>query len=369
MNIVILGLSITSSWGNGHATTFRGLVRELNKQGHQVLFLERDVPWNNGMQDLPNPDYCQTALYVSLEDLEVRFTEQVKRADMVIVGSYVPQGVKVGEWVVNTAKGLKAFYDLDTPVTLAKLAHGDHEYVHPDLIPKYDLYLSSTGGPTLDILEKKYQSPMARAFYRSVDAEVYFPKLVETKWDLGYQGIYSEERQPQLEKLMVDAAKQWPLGRFAVAGQQFPRSIKWPTNVEYIEDMPASEHQHFYNSQRFTLNITRADMASVGYTPSARLFEAAACCTPIITDNWDGLDTFFEPETEILIASSAKDSLRYLREICKSDRKLIAERARKKVMANHTTAHRVNQLLRYAEDLGATTYSIVNSKGTVSQAM
>ncbi|MCC9135510.1 glycosyltransferase [Pontibacter silvestris] len=351
MNIVIIGLSITSSWGNGHATTYRGLVRELNKVGHNVLFLERDVAWYAGNRDLPNPQFCKTELYVSLEDLENRFTEHVREADMVIVGSYVPDGVQVGKWVIKTAKGIKAFYDIDTPVTLAKLERQDYEYLNPTLIPQYDLYLSFTGGPTLDLLEQKYGSPMARPLYCAVDQELYFPEYQETVWDLGYLGTYSEDRQPPLEKLMLDAARQWDRGRFVVVGPQYPKEIQWPANTAYSEHLPPLEHRRFYNSQRYTLNVTRADMVKAGYSPSVRLFEAAACGTPIISDYWDGLETIFELDKEILVAKSAKDTLCYLREMCKSQRKSIGELARQKVLSKHTAAHRAQELESYAHEL------------------
>jgi spore maturation protein CgeB len=358
MNIVILGLSITSSWGNGHATTYRGLVRELTKKGHQVLFLERDVPWYANTRDLPNPGFCDTELYTSMQDLEARFTDQVREADMVMVGSYVPQGVAVSEWVIKTAQGIKAFYDIDTPVTLAKLERADYEYLHPDLIPQFDLYLSFTGGPTLDLLEQKYGSPMARALYCSFDPDLYYPEFKEIKWDLGYLGTYSDDRQPPLEKLMLNAAREWKGGRFVVAGPQYPASVQWPENTQHIPHLPPVEHGNFYNSQRFTLNITRADMIKAGYSPSVRLFEAAACGTPIISDYWDGLDTLFEPGSEILISYSAADTLKYLREICNSERKSIGQRARKKVMSLHTAAHRAQELEAYAQELGKST--IVN---------
>src|SRR5215208_5120468 len=135
LDIVIIGLSITSSWGNGHATTYRGLVRELTQAGHRVLFLEDDKPWYASNRDLPDPPYGRTCLYNGPEDLRRRFERDVRDADAVIVGSYVPDGVQVGEWVTTTASGVKAFYDIDTPVTLAKLAAGDYEYLSPSLIP------------------------------------------------------------------------------------------------------------------------------------------------------------------------------------------------------------------------------------------
>jgi spore maturation protein CgeB len=352
--IVILGLSITSAWGNGHATTFRGLVRELTARGHQVTFLERDVPWYAAHRDLPNPDFCTLGLYASLEELQANFTQQVREADLVVVGSYVPEGVAVGDWVVATARGVKAFYDIDTPVTLAKLARQDYEYLHPRLIPQYDLYLSFTGGPTLDYLEKVMGSPMARPLYCSFDPALYFPEAQPIQWDLGYLGTYSEDRQPPLEKLMLAAARQWPAGRFVVAGPQYPATVHWPANTRYLHHLPPAEHRKFYNSQRFTQNITRADMIKAGFSPSVRLFEAAACGTPIISDYWEGLDSLLAFDTEILIAYSARDTLRFLREMSETERQAIGERARQKVLQHHTAAHRALEVEQYVQELTGT---------------
>ncbi len=350
LDIVILGLSITSSWGNGHATTFRGLVRELNKNGHRVTFLERDVPWYASNRDLPHPPFCQTILYGDLKELQEHHASLVQQADLVMVGSYVPEGVAVGQWVVDTAEGITAFYDIDTPVTLAKIENGDFEYLHPDLIPQYDMYLSFTGGPTLQKLENNYGSPMARAFYCSFDPELYYPEAQETVWDLGYLGTYSTDRQPPLKALMLDAAEQYPQGKFVVAGPQYPDDIPWPQNAERIEHLPPAEHRKFYNQQRFTQNITRAYMIKAGYSPSVRLFEAAACGTPIISDYWEGIDSLFEIGTEILIARSAEDTLRYLTQIPEAERKSIGEKARQKVLNHHTAAHRATELENYYKE-------------------
>jgi spore maturation protein CgeB len=354
LQIVILGLSITSSWGNGHATTFRALVRELTARGHQVTFLERDVPWYAANRDLPHPEYCTTHLYASLAELQAAYRRQVQEADLVVVGSYVPEGVAVGDWVVATARGVKAFYDIDTPVTLAKLARQDYEYLHPRLIPQYDLYLSFTGGPTLDYLEKKMGSPMARPLYCSFDPALYFPEPQQIQWDLGYLGTYSDDRQPPLEKLMLDAARQWPAGRFVVAGPQYPDAVQWPANTRHIHHLPPAEHRQFYNRQRFTQNITRADMIKAGFSPSVRLFEAAACATPIISDYWEGLDSFFAFGTEILVSYSARDTLQFLRDMPEAERKAIGERARQKVLRQHTAAHRALEVEQYVRELTGT---------------
>ena len=351
LRLVILGLSITSSWGNGHATTYRGLVRELVARGHDVLFLERDTPWYAAQRDLPHPPYGRTALYTSLTDLEAWFAHEVRAADLTIVGSYVPEGVAVGEWVLNTAREATAFYDIDTPVTLAKLARGDHEYLAPSLIPRYDLYLSFTGGPTLTRLEREYGAPLARALYCAVDPEQYYPAPCAPRWDLGYLGTYSDDRQPPLERLLLEPARRWPDGRFVVAGPQYPETIAWLPNVERIEHLPPGEHRGFYNAQRFTLNVTRAAMVAAGYSPSVRLFEAAACATPIISDPCPGLGELFAIGEEILVAESPDDTLRYLRDLPEGERRAIGERARQRVLAEHTAAHRAAALEGYASAL------------------
>ena len=355
LRIVILGLSITSSWGNGHATTFRGLVRELAARGHDVLFLERDVPWYASNRDMPHPPYGRTELYDSLDDIDERFAPDVREADAVIVGSYVPEGVAVGSWVQQTARGIKAFYDIDTPVTLAKLARGDYEYISPALIPGYDLYLSFAGGSALTRLERDYGSPRALPFYCSVDPALYAPEDAAPEWDLGYMGTYSDDRQPPLDRLLIEPARQWPDGRFVVAGPQYPAPIEWPPNVARIEHLPPAEHRTFYNKQQWTLNITRADMVAVGYSPSVRLFEAAACGVPILSDYWEGLETFFALGTEIVVTRSSGDTLHALRETPEAERRQIGARARARVLTAHTAAHRAAELEGYLTEAKGTT--------------
>lgn len=351
MNIVILGLSITSSWGNGHATTYRGLVRELVARGHNVLFLERDVPWYAENRDYNKTEAGETELYQSLDDLRERFTLAVREADLVIVGSYVPEGVAVGDWAQDTANGVVAFYDIDTPVTLAKLESGSREYLAPEQIPGYHLYLSFTGGPTLRRLEKQFGSPMARPLYCSVDPRLYFPERVELRWDLGYLGTYSADRQPTLEALLLEPARRLPESKFIVAGPQYPASIQWPGNVQRETHLAPREHRRFYNSQRYTLNVTRGDMVKAGWSPSVRLFEAAACGTPIISDYWDGLEDFFELDDEIFIARSAEQTTRFLKEIPEDERIELGERARLRILEKHTAAHRAAELESYAQEL------------------
>jgi spore maturation protein CgeB len=354
LRIVILGLSITSSWGNGHATTYRALVRELVRRGHDVLFLERDQPWYADNRDLPRPPHGRTAIYPDLDALRSTHAAAIGGADLVIVGSYVPEGVAVGDWVQAEASGLTAFYDIDTPVTLARLARGGADYLAARQIAGYDLYLSFTGGPTLRRLEREFGASAARVLYCSVDPELYYPESRRAEWDLGYLGTYSDDRQPTVESLLLKPARAWPEGRFAVAGPQYP-DIAWPANLLYTPHLPPAAHRAFYNRQRFTLNVTRADMIAAGWSPSVRLFEAAACGTPIISDCWDGLATLLEPGREIFLASSAAEVLRLLRGLPESERRAVGRRARARILAEHTAAHRAAELERHVEALRART--------------
>ena len=349
LRIVILGLTITSSWGNGHATTYRGLVRGLARRGHDVLFLERDKPWYAEHRDLAEPPYGTTILYDSLDALQGRWAAAIAGADLVIVGSYVPDGIEVGRLVQKLAQGATAFYDIDTPVTLAALEAGSCDYLSAELMRGYDLYLSFTGGPTLQELERSWGSPAARPLYCSADPDLYCPAPdAELRWDLGYLGTYSPDRQPVLDRLLCDPARAWSAGRFVVAGPLYPDEIAWPANVERIQHAPPAEHRAFYAAQRFTLNVTRADMVRRGHSPSVRLFEAACCGTPIVSDWWPGLDELFRPGVEILIADGTEDVLAAIRTMPEEQRLAIGAAGRQRVLAAHTGDHRAAELEAYA---------------------
>ena len=355
LRIVILGLTITSSWGNGHATTYRGLVRGLARRGHTVLFLERDKPWYAANRDLPEPPYGETALYDSLDALTTRWAPAIAAADLVVVGSYVPEGIEVGRIVQSLARGATAFYDIDTPVTLAALDGGSCEYLAADVLRRYDLYLSFTGGPTLQDLERRWGARAARPLYCSADPDLYQPAPdTPCRWDLGYLGTYSTDRQPVLEELLCAPARHWPEGRFVVAGPLYPADLGWPGNVERIEHLPPADHRDFYAAQRFTLNVTRADMVRRGHSPSVRLFEAACCGTPIISDWWEGLDQLFTPGEEILIARGADEVSAIIRSMPEERRLAIGAAGRARVLAAHTGDHRAEELEAYAHQaLGA----------------
>ncbi|MFP5361402.1 MAG: glycosyltransferase [Thermoleophilia bacterium] len=344
MRIVILGLSITSSWRNAHATNYRALTRALAARGHDVLFLERDAPWSAEHRDVPRPVWGQTRLYGSLDELRAGYRSTVRDADAVIVGSRVPDGIAVGEWVVATARGVPVFYDIDTPATLSALARGECAYLTPRLVRAYRVYLSCTGGPTLRRIEDELGSPSARAFHSLVDPGAYPVLDVPRRWDLGHLGSHSPELWPALERLVLEPARRHPSLRCVVAGPDYPDEIAWPQNVQRIETIPPAERPSFYAAQRFTVSITQADSVAAGWSPTAQLFAAAACAVPVISDGWEGVESFFEPGREILIACDAHDVLLALANTTEDARRAIGRRGRERILADHTAGVRAAQL-------------------------
>lgn len=344
LSFVFLGLSLSSSWGNGHATTYRALLKGLAARGHRVTFLEREQPWYAANRDLPQPDYCQLAFYNEPGELERDHGKEIAAADVVVVGSYVPEGVVVARMVLARARGLVGFYDIDTPITLAKLAAGDREYLSPELIPRFDFYLSFAGGQLLQRLQQDHGARLPSAFYCMVDPELYRPTGEEQRWDLGYLGTYAADRQPALEALLLEPARRLPGCRFVVAGPQYPDDIDWPGNVDRIDHLPPAEHASFYSSLRFTLNITRAEMVKVGWSPSVRLFEAAACGSAILSDNWPGLEEVLPPGRALLTVRDTEDVVTALARLTAAEVQDLALCARQIVLARHSGEQRAREL-------------------------
>lgn len=342
MRVVFFGLSLSSSWGNGHATTYRALLRGLARRGHDILFLEREQPWYADNRDLTDPDFCRLRLYRSLAELE-DFATAIARADAVIIGSYVPDCADLLRWVEVRRRGILGFYDIDTPVTLSRLETGEWDYLAPWMIPYFDLYFSFTGGPTLRRLEQQYGARQAHALYCSVDADAYSPTGAERRWDLGYLGTYSPDRQGALETLLLEPARSLPNKRFVVAGPQYPAEIAWPANVERIEHLPPAEHGDFYSSLGWTLNVTRADMIRAGYSPSVRLFEATACGTPVISDIWPGIETIFAPGRELRLVQTS-DEVTAALALPGAQRYAIGMAGRERTLREHTANRRAEEL-------------------------
>lgn len=342
MNIIIFGLSLTSSWGNGHATTFRSLVRALAKRGHHVTFFERNQPWYAQNRDCVSLEYCEVIIYDHLSEIQQDYADRICVADAVIVGSYVPEGALLGEWVIHNAEGITAFYDIDTPITLNAIRAKTCPYLTAKLISAYDHYLSFTGGSIIPRITAEFGATSVHPFYCAVDEDFYFSQDQIKKWDLGYLGTYAKDRQPALNEFLIKSAKHLPHNQFVIAGPGYPELSLG--NIERIDHLPPKDHCWFYNSQRFTLNVTRAEMVSAGYSPSVRLFEAAACGVPIISDEWQGLEEFFVPGKEILVVKTREDVREILEDMPEKDAQLVGTRAQSRVLHEYTAKRRAEQL-------------------------
>lgn len=345
LNIVFLGLSLSSSWGNGHATTYRALIRGLKAEGHRVTFLERNVPWYALHRDLADPDFCELVYYQELDSMLESHGTRLSNADAVIIGSYVPDGRQLIDRLTRINLKRLCFYDIDTPVTLAMLDRGEHDYLSPQQIPLFDAYFSFSGGSVLDRLKKAYGARRAFPLFCSVDPDLYHETEDRPYWDLGYLGTYSPDRQPTLQRLLIEPARRLPDMKFVVAGPQYPDDICWSDNVDRIEHLPPQDHCAFYNRQRFTLNVTRADMISAGWSPSVRLFEAGACKTPIISDDWQGLGELLPEGTAILIARESSDVVSALTRIDEVSRRSLGGEGQSIVLGSHTGVARARELI------------------------
>lgn len=349
MRLVIFGLSVSSSWGNGHATLWRGLCRALAKRGHHVVFFERDVPYYASTRDLTElPGGGELILYSDWDDIVPLASRHLNGADVAMVTSYCPDGIAASELVLDSNATQRVFYDLDTPVTLARLARHEHvDYVGPRGYCDFDLVLSYTGGKALQQLRSVLGAVKVAPLYGSVDPAIHRPTAPEDRYraDLSYMGTWSADRDRALHMLFNEPARRLPDCRFVLGGANYSSDFPWFPNIFFVSHLPPQEHSAFYCSSSLTLNVTRGPMAELGYCPSGRLFEAAACGVPILTDDWEGMDHFYQPGAEILVAQSTQDAIDALTRD-RAELARIARAARERTLACHTADARAEELER-----------------------
>lgn len=356
MHFVIFGLTVSSSWGNGHATLWRALLKALSRQGHTVTFYEKDVPYYAMARDAwPHPPGFSLRLYDDLEAIRCEVKREIQRADVAMITSYCPDAQLASQLVLDSPARVRAFYDLDTPVTLSALAGGQPvPYLPAEGLGAFDLVLSYTGGKALDELQSRLGARKAVPLYGSVDPAAHAPADAHPDFraDLSYLGTYAADRQPALEELFVRPAARAPQRRFVLAGAQYPQNFPWTPNIFFLQHLEPALHPVLFCSSRATLNITRRAMAQYGYCPSGRLFEAAACGAAILTDWWEGLDAFFTPGEEILRVDTADAVLSALARP-DADLQSIGRRARERALAEHTADQRAATLTAYCHEVAA----------------
>jgi spore maturation protein CgeB len=352
LKLVIFGLSISSSWGNGHATLWRGLCKALGRRGHRVVFFEKDVPYYAAARDMTEIPGCELRLYESWQEALALARLELSDADVGMVTSYCADGPDASAAVLDSRARVRCFYDLDTPITISRLLAGQRvEYLPPDGLGGFDLVLSYTGGEALNWLSTLLGARRIAPLYGSVDPEIHRPAAAVPEFaaDLSYLGTYAADRQQALDCLFIQAARSARDLRFLIGGAQYPADFPWTSNIYFVRHLPPSLHPAFYGSSRMTLNVTRRAMADMGHCPSGRLFEAAACGVPLLSDEWEGLEDFYRPGSEILLCRNTDDVLHALN-LSNDELKRIAEAARERTLSEHTADRRVNDLESILED-------------------
>lgn len=346
MKLVIFGLTISSSWGNGHATLWRGLLNALATRGHRIIFFERDLPYYAAHRDLSTIPGGSLIFYSDWDSILPTARRELSDADLAIVTSYCPDGRSASALVLNSSADIKSFYDLDTPITLSRLEAGDDvPYLPENGLGDFDLVLSYTGGKALEALQSRLGARNVAPLYGSVDPAAHAPAapLPPFRGDISYLGTYAADRQARLIELFIEPARLLPHKKFIIGGAQYPAEFPWTTNIHFVRHLPPADHPAFYSSSRLTLNVTRQSMAEMGYCPSGRLFEAAACRTAILSDTWEGLDEFFTPGEEILIATNSTEAAATL-SFTDAELHRIARAGQERALAQHTAAHRAAEL-------------------------
>ncbi|HEX2545263.1 MAG TPA: TIGR04290 family methyltransferase [Ramlibacter sp.] len=355
MRLIIFGLTVSSSWGNGHATLWRGLWRALARRGHHITFFERDVPYYADHRDVHELPGGELVLYKSWDEARERALRELRGADVAMVTSYCPDGVAACDLLVeHGGRATKVFYDMDTPVTLENVRAGEKlAYIGPRGLADYDLVLSYTGGRSLDELQSLLGAKRVATLYGHVDPGQHHPVAAREDYRcaLSYLGTYAADRQAALEALFIEPARQLPEKSFLIGGAQYPSDFPWTSNIRFVRHMPPSEHPAFFSSSRLTLSVTRRAMADNGWCPSGRLFEAAACGTPVVSDWWEGLESFFTPGREIVVARTTQDVVAAL-QLGDAEIDRMARDARDRTLAEHTSDRRAEELERHLAGAG-----------------
>ena len=346
MFLTFFGLTISSSWGNGHATLLRGLFKALSARGHHIAFFERDVPYYAAHRDLVEMPGVELYLYRDWNEIAVTARNVVAESDVAIVTSYCPDGIAATELVVSSNVSLRVFYDLDTPITLEAMQKGEQlAYIGPRKLLDFDLVLSYTGGAALTALQDQLGARYVVPLFGSVDPAIHHPAPPRSSYeaDLSYLGTFAPDRQELLDRLFLQVARRMPARRFIVGGSKYPMDFPWQPNIWYVQHVSPAAHATFFCSSPLTLNVTRGAMARMGYCPSGRLFEAAACGVAIISDEWEGLETFFQPGVEIIVARTTDDVIEAMR-LPQSELSRIAAAGRQRVLESHTATDRAIEL-------------------------
>ncbi len=348
LNIAFFGSSIVSAYWNGAATYYRGIVKALHKKGHEVTFYEPDILDRQEHRDIEDPDWCDVVVYeedrVTLRALLRKAQEE---ADILIKASGVGVFDDLIEKEIIELKrddNLIVFWDVDAPATLDRMEK-DTQDPFREVVGKYDMVLTYGGGEPVVNAYKKFGAKECVPIYNALDRDTHFRVEKDRKFEaaLAFLGNRLPDRESRVEEFFLKPAKNLPEEKFILGGSGWGDK-ELPENVEYIGHVYTKDHNAFNCTPKAVLNISRESMAKYGFSPATRVFEAAGAGACIITDFWEGISRFFEPDKEIIIVNDGEEVSKVLRELDEKKAKAIGDAAYERVVSEHTYEHRVEQL-------------------------
>jgi spore maturation protein CgeB len=347
LNIAFFGSSLVSAYWNGAATYYRGLIRALHHRGHSITFFEPDAFQRQQHRDLDDPEWARVVVYRPTEHDACRAVRQAEGADLIVKCSGVGLFDELLESAVLSLQRpatIVVFWDVDAPATLERV-HSDRCDSFRALIPRYDCILTYGGG---DPVVRAYRALGAREcvpIYNALDPFTHYPEPPDPRFqsDLAFLGNRLPDRERRVEEFFLNAARMLPSQQFLLGGSGWADKPK-PANVLYRGHIYTRDHNRFNSAPRAVLNVNRDSMARFGFSPPTRVFESAGAGACLISDAWEGIEQFLEPDREVLIARSGADVAEHLRRLTPSRARQIGAAALRRVLSEHTYARRATQL-------------------------
>jgi spore maturation protein CgeB len=349
LHIAFFGSSLVSAYWNGAATYYRGIVRALHGRGHQVTFYEPDAYSRQQHRDMADPVWARVVVYPATEEAVHASLREAAQADIVVKASGVGVFDELLEAEVlklQSPETMVVFWDVDAPATLDRIQQNPQDPFNA-LIPRYDLVLTYGGGEPVVQAYERAGAKQCVPIYNALDTATHFPVAPKQKFacDLAFLGNRLPDREARVEQFFLEPAASLPENSFIIGGSGWGDK-SMPPNVRYVGHVYTQEHNAFNCTPKAVLNISRESMARYGFSPATRVFEAAGAGACIITDYWEGIDFFFTPGEEILVARDSREVAKILAELTEEKAKEIGQAAYQKVLSTHTYAHRADQLER-----------------------
>lgn len=343
MNIAFFGSSLLSTYWNGAATYYRGMIQALAARGHRVTFYEPDAFERQQHRDMDEPPWARVVVYAPTEVAAARALADAQGVDVLIKTSGV--GVldawlerRIFQYRSPQSRGtLRVFWDVDAPATLAAIQH-DSAHALREVIPRCDAVLTYGGGPPVIAAYTALGARACHPIYNALDPEEHFPVEPEPRFEafLGFLGNRLPDREKRVDEFFFKAVSAFPERRFLLGGSGWDDKVRRFPNLSYLGHVGSADHNAFNSSVFAVLNVNRESMAHTGYSPPTRVFEAAGAGACLILDRWQGVEQFLEPGSEVLLADDGDDVIRHLRRLSASEARAIGERARRRVSRDHT---------------------------------